>query len=85
MAPVDVQDTPNPRARRFVLEREVQQDSRGRLHRTGEDSADPQVAAVLAVPGVVSVLTLPSSMTVSVADPTEWERVTAAVVDALDG
>lgn len=83
MARVDVQDTPNPRARRFLLDRAVQSDPRGQLHRPGA-TADPPVATVLAVSGVVSVLTLPSSLTVSVTDPQEWTNVLPAVTAVLE-
>lgn len=84
MATVDVQDTPNPRARRFLLDIEVQQDSRGQLHRQGEATDHELAAAVLAVPGVTSVLTLPSSLTVSVTDPADWDQVVVAVTATLD-
>lgn len=79
---ITVQDTPNPQARRFVLDRPVQDDARGRFFR--EPGDDPLAAALLSCEGVEAVLFLPTSVTVTKAGGAAWPDVEEEARAALE-
>ncbi len=84
MALVDVQQTPNPQARRFMVDHVVQETPRGRAHtRQDEDGSDAVIAAILAIEGVQALLTLPSSVTVTIDEGADWQVITPAVSQVL--
>lgn len=79
---VTVQDTPNPNARRFLLDRPVQEDAKGRFFTAPGD--DPLAGALLAVDGVDSVLLLPTSVTVNKTNDVGWDVLVERVQKVLE-
>lgn len=79
-----VQDTPNPNARRFVVDVPVQREQRGRSFTDADAAADDPVASrLLALDGVTGILLLPASVTVTKANDADWGTVEPAVRSAL--
>lgn len=73
---VNVQETPNPEARRFVVDQPVQDETRGRFFTSAEQAADEPLAhRLLTTEGVAAVLLLPTSVTVTKAGEASWEDV----------
>lgn len=81
---ITVQETPNPAARRFVLDTPVQEQTRGRFFTDKEESDDALATALLEVDGVTGVMLLPTSVTVNKAEDASWEDVEAAARAALE-
>ena len=77
------QDTPNPNARRVVLDRPVQEGSRGRYFTDPTSCDDPLARTILEVEGVVGVMLLPNSVTVSKANEASWETLQPLVVQRI--
>lgn len=81
---ITVQETPNPDARRFVLNKPVQEEARGRFY-TDADTADDALAqALLHVDGVEGAMLLPTSVTVNKAADASWDTVEPAARAALE-
>jgi hypothetical protein len=80
---VTVQETPNPNARRFLVDRPVQEDPHGRFFTAGDQGADPLARAVMQVGGVAEVMLLPNSITVNKIPSASWVDVEAGVREAL--
>ncbi len=83
MVNITVQETPNPSARRFMLDVPVQEASRGRAYKQGDEVDDRLAEEVMRVFGVESVMLLPSSITVNKIDEASWEKLEPAVRDAI--
>ena len=81
---VTVQETPNPNARRFLLDRPVQEDPRGRFFTATDPGADPLARAVMQVTGVAGVMLLPNSITVNKVPSASWADVEAGVQATLE-
>lgn len=71
-------ETPNPNARRYMVNRPVQEESKGRFFRAGDETDEPLVKALLEIEGADSVMLLPNSITVNKANSSKWEEVDAA-------
>lgn len=82
---VTVQETPNPQARRFVVDRPVQDESRGRFFTDPGSADDPLAARLLAAEGVTAVLLLPTSVTVTKEPGAAWDDVEPVAQQALEG
>lgn len=81
---VTVQDTPNPNARRFLVDKPVQDSGRGRFY-TDVDSADnPLARRLLELDGVVSVMLLPTSVTVNKDNGANWDEVGVQARTAIE-
>lgn len=73
---VTVQETPNPQARRFVVDQPVQDASRGRFFTSVDEAAEePLVHRLLSADGVAAVLLLPTSVTVTKDAGASWDEV----------
>lgn len=73
---VNVQETPNPEARRFVVDQPVQDETRGRFFTSAEQAADEPLAhRLLTTEGVSAVLLLPTSVTVTKTGDAAWDEV----------
>lgn len=83
MATITVQETPNPHARRFVVDAPVQEGPRGRSFKQTDDVDDPLAQELLQVFGVDSVMLLPNSVTVTKAPAAAWEHLDPAVREAI--
>lgn len=82
---VTVQETPNPQARRFVVDQPVQDESRGRFFTRIEDAGEePLVHQLLSAEGVAAVLLLPTSVTVTKDESASWEAVEDTARGILD-
>jgi hypothetical protein len=79
------QDTPNPNARRLVLDRPVQESPRGRYFTDSRACDEPLARAILDLPGVVGVMLLPNSVTVNKANEASWEGLQPLVVQKIHG
>ncbi len=86
MTPVSIrrEDTPNPNARRYVLDRPVQEQAKGRFFRAPDETDEPLVKRLFGVEGVVGVMLLPNSVTVNKAAQVTWEEVDHKAVEALE-
>jgi hypothetical protein len=81
---VRVQPTPNPNARRFLLDRPVQAEPRGRSFKDPATAADPLAARLLSVDGVAAVMLLPGSVTVTKEPAATWEEVEPRIRETLE-
>lgn len=84
MVSITVQETPNPNARRFMLDVAVQDASRGRFFKREDDVDDPFAEEVLRVFGVEAVMLLPGSVTVNKDPQASWDNIEKAVRDAIE-
>ncbi|MBW3562829.1 MAG: NifU N-terminal domain-containing protein [Actinobacteria bacterium] len=84
MVSISVQETPNPAARRFLLDVPVQEESRGRFFKEGDDVDDPLVEELLRVFGVEAVMLLPNSVTVNKVEDASWEKLEPTVREAIE-
>lgn len=84
MVHISVQETPNPAARRFLLDVPVQDAPRGRSYAQGDEVDDPLAEELLRVFGVDSVMLLPNSVTVNKIEDASWEKLEGAVRDAIE-
>lgn len=78
-----MEETPNPNARRYVVDRPVQEGARGRFFTAPEQSDEPLVAELLALQGTVGVMLLPNSVTINKAPATTWDELDPAVRETL--
>lgn len=82
---VNAQETPNPQARRFVVDQPVQDGSRGRFFTSLDDAADEPLAhRLLSADGVAAVLLLPTSVTVTKDADASWDDVERTAREILD-
>lgn len=82
---ITVQETPNPAARRFVLDKPVQDQTRGRFFTDPGESDDELATSLLELDGVAGVMLLPTSVTVNKTDEASWDDVEPAARAALEG
>lgn len=81
---VTVQETPNPAARRFVVDQPVQDATRGRFFTSVEQAADEPLAhRLLSAEGIDAVLLLPTSVTVTKANDASWDAVEQTAREVL--
>jgi len=78
------EETPNPNARRYLVNRAVQDQAKGRFFVSGSDAQEPLADALLAVEGVAAVMLLPGSVTVTKENGTSWEAVEPAALTVID-
>lgn len=81
---ITVQETPNPDARRFVLNQPVQEESRGRFFTDAAATDDPLAKQLLGLEGVEGAMLLPTSVTVNKEAGATWDAVEPAVRAALE-
>lgn len=81
---ITVQDTPNPNARRFLVDKPVQEQARGRFYTDAGRTDDPLARTLLGVDGVAGVMLLPTSVTVNKTNEASWDPVEAAARAALE-
>lgn len=81
---VTVQETPNPAARRFLVDKPVQEESRGRFYKDADQADDPLARQLLGMEGVDGVMFLPTSVTVNKTDAASWDDLEPRVREALD-
>lgn len=77
-------ETPNPNARRYVVDRPVQEESKGRFYRAGDQTDEPLVRTLLNIEGTESVMLLPNSITVNKANSSKWDDVESATTQAIE-
>jgi hypothetical protein len=81
---VTVQETPNPEARRFVVDQPVQDESRGRFFTSADQAAEePLAQRLLTADGVTAVLLLPTSVTVTKDAGASWDDVESTARDIV--
>lgn len=81
---ITVQETPNPAARRFVLDKPVQEETRGRFYTDADEADDELATSLLELDGVSRVMLLPTSVTVTKTDDASWPDVEASARQALE-
>jgi len=79
---VQVQPTPNPNAAKFVLDRQVSEQSISFLTAASADG-NALARALFAIPGVSSLLFLGDFITVNKTPETAWKDLTPRVKQAL--
>ncbi len=79
---IRVEETPNPNARRFIVNRPIQDETKGRFFK--ESGSDPLVDALFAIEGVSGVMLLPGSVTVNKDNGRSWEDVAPKALEALE-
>lgn len=77
-------ETPNPNARRYVVDRPVQEQSKGRFFQSAEEADEPLAKELLVIAGVDSVMLLPTSITVNKTNEADWEAVDKAARQAME-
>lgn len=77
-------ETPNPNARRYMVDRPVQEESKGRFYKAGDETEEPLVRALLEIQGIESAMLLPNSITVNKANSSPWEQVDPAAKKAIE-
>lgn len=82
---VRLEDTPNPNARRYVLNRPVQEQAKGRFFRSAGETDEQLAKALFAIEGVDGVMFLPNSVTVNKTNDASWDSVETAARDAIEG
>ena len=80
---IRVEDTPNPNARRYIVNRAVQEQPKGRFF-TSAESDDPVVRVLFELDGVAGVMLLPSSVTVNKKQGQAWDELDPGVRAALE-
>lgn len=83
MVHVRMEETPNPNARRYVLDRPVQEGARGRFYTAPGQSDEPLVTDLLALEGAVGVMLLPNSVTINKAPEATWDELDLGVRETL--
>lgn len=78
------EETPNPNARRYVLNRPVQDQPKGRFFTEAAVGDEPLVQALFALDGVASVMLLPNSVTINKEPGRDWADLDAASRSALE-
>lgn len=81
---ISVQDTPNPDARRFVLDKPVQEEPRGRFFTDPASTDDSLAKTLLELDGVSGVMMLPTSVTVNKNGDASWDAVEPSARAALE-
>lgn len=82
---IRAEETPNPQARRYILDRPVQEGSKGRFFRSPEETDEPLAKALFDLDGVQGVMFLPNSVTVNKGDAHSWETLEPRVQEAIRG
>jgi len=72
---IRTEETPNPNAQRFVLNRAVQESARGRFFTEAGGAEEPLARALLDLNGVIGVMLLPNSVTVNKEPSALWDEV----------
>lgn len=80
---ITIQETPNPDARRFVLDRPVQDQPRGRFFTDPARTDDALAKRLLELDGVEGAMFLPTSITVNKSSKASWDDVEPAARAAL--
>lgn len=78
------EDTPNPSARRYLVDRPVQDEPKGRFFPSAEQADDPLARSLFEVDGVAAVMLLPASVTVTKSASASWDVVDAAAQRAIE-
>lgn len=81
---ITIQDTPNPDARRFVLDKPVQEEPRGRFFTDPSTTDDALAKSLLELDGVSGAMLLPTSVTVNKDGDASWDDVEPAARAALE-
>lgn len=72
---ITIEETPNPRARKFILGRQLT-DGSARSYRSADEAKnDPLAAALFAIPKVVGVLIVNDFCTVNKASAGRWKTM----------
>ena len=77
-------ETPNPNARRYMVDKPVQEESKGRFYRQSDETDEPLVKSLLTIDGADSVMLLPNSITVNKKNGSAWDIVEAAAKQAIE-
>lgn len=77
-AVVRSEETPNPNSRRYLVDRVVQDQPKGRFFPSPKEADDPLARSLFEVEGVAAVMLLPASVTVTKTASASWEVVDAA-------
>lgn len=86
MADVNVrfQQTPNPNAGKFTLDRRVIEGKASKsYYNAGQATGDPVGEALFALEGVASLFMVDDFITVTKVPAVEWETLTPAVIDTI--
>lgn len=80
---IRVEETPNPNAKRYVLNRPVQEASKGRFFTATSEDREPLVEKLLGLQGISGVMLLPNSVTINKDTGITWEDLGPQAEDAL--
>ena len=81
---VRFQQTPNPNAGKFVVDRRVVEGKPKSFFNASQAEADPIASALFGVPGVVSVFMVEDFVTVTKAPSADWAELAPAVIATLE-
>ena len=80
---VTPEQTPNPNAMKFTVDRKVAEKGSFSLNSANEAAASPLGKAIFALPGVVSIFGVNNFITVTKDDGTPWDRLLGPIAEAL--
>jgi Fe-S cluster biogenesis protein NfuA len=80
---IRVDSTPNPNARKFVLDRVVAKSGSLSFNSTDEAKSHLLAAQLFGLPGVISVFIHGDFVAVNKDDATEWEALEEPIIDAI--
>lgn len=78
------EDTPNPNARRYLVDRPVQEERKGRFFPRADEADHPLARALFGIEGVAAVMLLPTSVTVTKTASASWHDVDAEAQRAIE-
>lgn len=81
---IRIEETPNPNAHRYVLNRQVQEEAKGRFFAVDDQPDEPLALALVQVDGVTNVLLLPNSVTVNKDNERDWKAVDDATLAVIE-
>lgn len=76
--------TPNPNSRRYLVDRAVQEQSKGRFFPSAQEADHPLARSLFEVEGVAAVMLLPASVTVTKSASASWDVVDAAAQRTIE-
>lgn len=77
-------ETPNPNARKYMVDRPVQEESKGRFFKPGDETDEPLVKSLLAIEGAQSVMLLQNSITINKVNSSNWDHVEEATKRVIE-
>lgn len=80
---VTVEITPNPNAKKFILDQPIANGERGSFFNAAQAGENPLAEALFAIEGIAGVMWLGDFLTVTKTSEASWAKITPAVKKLL--